>query len=415
MLVADSARIRGAVVDLALGDAAIAGRGMDALDAGPAADWETAISLAAAWGVLHPFRRHLDETRLPPAAPAALRQAALALAVRSTFILHRSVAALRLLAAANVPYVAIKGVGLIAALDRPPATRATGDLDIIVSEGDAERARIALMAAGFAEINPEFAQHMSDIALSSQLHNYARALRHDDFEVDLHWRMGPHPPAALAAERLIGRAIGARAARQEIVVADPVDGVLINVHHALRGSFDLHNTVRDLCDLRLWWEHGPIAARLDETIGMAVESGLAPALLALWTTILGRDPAHSVRAGVERLESVLTPPQRAESALMLQYIAEQIRHGRAAKFTLDLFNPRLYLREVCGKLVRTFTGTAKAPAGAPAPDAYRAERRPLMVRLADFLPRARRVLNEVSRAGAVPAYRAVARAQRRFH
>jgi hypothetical protein len=414
MLDADAARIRSAVVDLALGDAPIAARGMDAIDAGLPDDWETAISLAAAWGVVHPFRRHLDETRLSPAAGAALRQAALALAVRSTFILHRSVAALRLLGAANVPYVAIKGVGLIAALDRSPATRATGDLDIIVREDHAEKARRTLMAAGFEEINPEFGQHMSDIALSTQMHNYARALRHDDFEVDLHWRMGLHPPAALAAERLIGRAIGARVARHEIVVADPVDGVLINVHHALRGSFDLHNSVRDMCDLRLWWEYGPIATRLDETIGMAVESGLAPALLALWTTILKRDPAHGVRAGAERLTSVLTAAQREESGLMLQYLEAQIRHGRAAKFTLDIFNPRLYLREVAGKLLRNATGTPRS-ASPPSAHAYRAERRPLMVRLRDFLPRARRVLGEVSRAGAVPAYRAVARAQRRFH
>jgi hypothetical protein len=414
MLAADSARIRGAVVDLALGDAAIAGRGMDALDSGSPQDWETAISLAAAWGVLFPVRRHLDEARMTPSARAALRQAALALAARSTFILHRSVMALRILGAADVPYVAIKGVGLIAALDRPPATRATGDLDIIVRESDAESARRALMGAGFEEINPEFEQHMSDIALSSQLHNYARALRRDDFEVDLHWRMGPHPPAALAAGRLIERAIGARAARQAIVVADPVDGVLINVHHALRGAFDLHNTVRDLCDLRLWWEYGPIASRLDETIDAAVQSGLAPALLALWKTILDRDPAHGVRIGVERLEAVLAAPERAESVLMQQYVEEQIRHGSAAKFTLELFNPQLYVRAVLGKLARSVTGIARTAKAASA-SAYHAERRPLPVRLAALLPRAWRVLREVGRPGAVPAYRAVARAQRRFH
>jgi hypothetical protein len=415
MHAADAARIRGAVVDLALGDPTVAARGMDALASGSPQDWETAVSLAAAWGVLYPVRRHLDETRMTPASRTALHQAVLALAARSTFILHRSVAALRILTTEEVPYVAIKGVGLIAALDRPPATRATGDLDIIVREGDAEKARRVLMAAGFEEINPEFEQHMSDITLSSQLHNYARALRRDDFEVDLHWRMGLHPPAALAAGRLIDRAIGARAARQTIVVADPVDGVLINVHHALRGSFDVHNTVRDLCDLRLWWEHGPIAGRLDETIAEAVQSDLAPALLALWKTILGRDPAHGVRTGVERLETALTPQQRAESALMLQYVEEQIRHGRAAKFTLDLFNPQLYIREVFGKLARSVTGSARAADAVPASAAYREEHRPLMVRLADFLPRAWRVLSEVGRAGAVPAYRAVARAQRRFH
>ena len=122
-----------------------------------------------------------------------------------------------------------------------------------------------------------------------------------------------------------------------------------------------------------------------------------------------------MRTGVERLETALTPQQRAESALMLQYVEEQIRHGRAAKFTLDLFNPQLYIREVFGKLARSVTGSARAADAVPASAAYREEHRPLMVRLADFLPRAWRVLSEVGRAGAVPAYRAVARAQRRFH
>jgi hypothetical protein len=415
MLGVDAARIRGAVVDLALGDAAVAARAASALDSGGSGDWEMAVSLAAAWGVLHPFRRHIDESRLVPSARAALRKTSLALAARSTFIIHRSVGALRLLSDAGVPSVAIKGVGLIAALQRPPASRATGDLDIIVRADDAERARRALMTAGYTEINPEFEQHMSDIALSSQLHNYARALRLDDFEVDLHWRMGPTPPAALGAERLLGRAVEARAGGAAIAVADPVDGVLINVHHALRGAFDLHNTVRDLCDLRLWWDHGPIAGRLAETMGAALESGLAPALLALWQTILVRDPAHGVRTGVERLEVALSAAQRAESLLLQQYIETQIRYGSAAKFTLELFNPRLYVRGVYGKLVQSLTRGASVPEPALPASAYRAEHRSLAVRLANIVPRALRVLREVGRLGAVPSYRAVARAQRRFH
>jgi hypothetical protein len=414
MPAADPARLRGAVVDLALGDAAIAERGMAALDAGAPGDWETAISLAAAWGVLHPVRRHLDEARLNDAARAALRQAALALAARSTFVLHRSVSALRILGGAGIPYVAIKGVGLIAALNRPPGTRATGDLDILVREADADNARRALMAADYVEINPEFSQHMSDIALSGQLHNYARALKLDDFEVDLHWRMGPNPPSALLPERVIGRAISARAARAEIIVADPVDGVLINAHHALRGSFDLHNTVRDLCDLRLWWEHGPIAARLDETIAAAIESELAPALLALWRSILERDPHHGVRAGAERLAGALPATARAEAGLMQQYIGEQIRHGKSAAFTLELFNPQLYLRTALARVMRSMRGGVRPAAETPA-TAYSHVPRPLTVRLAALLPRAYRVLREVARVSSVPAYRAVARAQRRFH
>jgi hypothetical protein len=413
MPAADSARIRGAVVDLALGDEALAGRAMDALDAGSPADWETAISLAAAWGVLHPARRHLDEARMNDGGRAALRQASLALAARSTFVLHRSIAALRILGDAGVPYVAIKGVGLIAALQRPPATRATGDLDILVREEDAETARRVLIAAKYEEINPEFEQHMSDIALSGQLHNYARALKHDDFEVDLHWRMGPSPPDDLLADRLIRRAQPARSAGRAIAVADAVDGVLINAHHALRGSFDLHNTVRDLCDLRLWWEYGPIPDRLEETIEAAIQNDLAPALLALWRSIVARDPAHGLRTAAERLAAAVPPAMLDEAALMQQYIDDQIRHGKAAALTLELFSPALYARNALAKLGRKLRGTTGS-AGATA-TVYRRTPRPVGMRLAALLPRFYRVLRELARMRSVPAYRAVARAQRRFH
>ena len=413
MAAADNARIRAAVFDLALGDAPAAARATTALANGNSNDWDIAISLAAAWGVLAPVRRHLDESRLPPSALAALRQTSFALAARSTFILHRSMRAARLLDAAKIPYVAIKGVGLIAALDRPPATRATGDFDIVVCERDAAAARRAFMDEGFEDISPEFDQHMSDITLSSQLHNYARTLRRDDFEIDLHWRMGPNPPSVLAPERLIDRAAAARAAGATVVVADAVDGVLINVHHALRGSFDLHNTVRDLGDLRLWWDHGPIERRLDETIQCAIGGDLGAPLLALWQMIVARDPAHGLRSGAHRLRAVLAPAECAEADLMQRYIEDQLRHGSAAKFTFELFNPKLYLRGAIGKLTQR-AGRRGRPVDAPA-GGYRETPRPLPVRIAALPPRVLRVLREVVRTGAVPAYRAVARAQRRFH
>jgi hypothetical protein len=410
----DSARIRGAVVDLALGDAAVAGRGMAALEAGSPSDWETAISLAAAWGVLYPVRRYLDEERMDDAGRTALRQASMALAARTTFVLHRSVAALHILEDADVPYVAIKGVGLIAALERPPATRATSDLDILVREDDADKARHALMAAGYHEINPDFVQHMSDIAHSGQLHNYARALKRDDFEVDLHWRMGPNPPDGLLSDGLIGRAQLAACVGSTIVVADPVDGVLINAHHALRGSFDLHNTVRDLCDLRLWWEFGPISDRLDETISAAIQSNLGPALLALWRAILARDPAHPLRAGADHLAAAIHSTSRVEASLMQQYIDEQILHGKPAQFTLELFNPKLYLRALFARLGEALRDLPQSETAMP-DDAYRNTPRPLGARLMALPTRIFRVLREVARVSAVPAYRAVARAQRRFH
>jgi hypothetical protein len=404
--------VRIAVADLAFGDPVVAARAAQALDRGGDEAWEAAIKLAIGWGVLPSVRAHLDEERLAAPLRAQLRSAGIAVALRSTIVVHESIAALRILQAATIETVVIKGVGLIAALRLNPARRTTSDLDLVVRERDAERARAALMEAGFAEINPEFERHMSDIALSTELHNFARALRRNDFEVDLHWRFGPKPPQALEAERLVSRAMEATLAGRRVRVADPIDGVLINVHHALRGGFIPHNTVRDLCDLKTWWDAGTVAERLDELIAMSRASALGPSLSALWAAILQRDPGHALRAGYDRLQQALDRTERRDAELLERYFEDHLLRGGAAHFTVEVFAPRVYLRSIAGKMLRSLRGNVGSDAPATGEIAPRG---PLLVRVLRLGPRIGRVFREMSRLRNIPSYRALARAQSRFH
>ena len=403
--------LRVALTDLVVGDGACASRAASALDELGPEGWDNAITLAVGWGLLGTLRERVDRNRLAPGAQEKLRNASLATALRSTFIVHRSAAALELLAQAGIDAVAIKGIGLIAALSRNPATRTTGDLDVVVRERDAERARRVFLAAGYREINPEFEQHMEQIARSRQLHNFARALEFDGFEVDLHWQFGPNPPFALTADRLIDRGVAAKLATRAVRVADSLDAVLINVHHALRGSFTPHNTVRDLCDLKLWWDEGGIDARLDELFDAAIRSGLAPSLLALWGSILQRDPGHGLRAGYERLKRALDRRACDEAMLLERCFEDQLVHGTPARFTLEVFAPGVFLRSIAGTLAG-----ALRPARSSSPAADDDEpRRPIAARIAGLGPRFMRVLRELTRVGGIRSYRAVARAQSRFH
>jgi hypothetical protein len=252
---------------------------------------------------------------------------------------------------------------------------------------------------------------MSEIARSRQLHNVARTLRKGNFEVDLHWRFGPQPPAELAPERLIARSVDVTVGTVTFRAAHPVDAVLIAVHHALRSGFAPENTVRDLCDLAAWWEDGRVGAALDELVDAACRSGMATSLLALWGTVLRRAPHHPVRAGYDRLADTLHGHARAEAEHLERHLEQTLRHGNPARFTLEVFAPRVYARWLVGALTQSVRPAPEAERGAESS----AERRPLTRRLVNVPARCWRIARELARVGHIASYRAVARAQSRFH
>ncbi len=412
--------VRDAVVSLVLGDAACARLAAERLSGGDG--WAAALACAKTWGVAARLHARLGAgTDVPADAAAALRVEALRGTLRSRHVLERGVEVLAALREAGIEAIAIKGVGTLAALGARAADRTTNDLDVVVRERDEAAARALLRERGYRELDPAFERHMRDIALSPQLHNVARTLRKDELEVDLHWRFGPNPPPALTAERLIARAIETPAGAAAIRVPCPVDAVLIAVHHALRGSFVPENAVRDLCDLARWWEDGRVPAALDELLSAARDAGLATSLLAGWACILRRDPEHPLGLGHARLAGSLSRAQRTEALLLERHFEDVLRHGSPARFTLEVFAPRVYARWALGALGRTLrpagagAASGNTHAGAGSEDEPIAPARPLRKRIVNLAPRAWRVTRELLRVRSVASYRAIAQAQSRFH
>jgi len=407
---ADAARRWRDVLDLAAGDAGVAGEAAARLTSEGDAAWEAAIATAADANVAGAWLTRADAAALfPPAVAARLRRTAVGRVVQSSATIAAGAEMAARLAGAGIASVAIKGAAVIAALGPRGAARTTTDFDLVVAERDADRARAALREAGFTELPIPFERHMREIARSREVHNAARPFRRGTLEIDLHWRFGPAPPPALEAERLVARGVEARAGTHAFRISDPVSGVLIAVHHALRLSFDPACCARDLCDLRFWWEAGALADRLDELLAAAGESGLATALWTLWDAALARDPGHPLRAGYDRLGAALSVRERREACALARFLARRLAGGAPAQLTLQLFAPRLY--------ARSLFAAGKAPRGADARDdeGRPAARKPLLRRVADLPRRAWRVARDLSRLGDLAAYRAVARAKSRFH
>ncbi|MEA2666165.1 MAG: hypothetical protein QOI11_3109 [Candidatus Eremiobacteraeota bacterium] len=410
--------VREAVAALVLGDGATARVAAERLSGG--GGWDAALACAAEWGLATRLHARLDAAMRPPAhVLAALRAEALRGTLRSRHVVERGAQVLAGLREGGIDALAIKGVGTIAALGTRAAARTTNDLDLVVRERDEAAARALLRERGYRELDPAYERHMRAIALSPQLHNLARTLRKDELEVDLHWRFGPNPPPALAAERLIARAVEVPAGAGTIRAAHPVDAVLIAVHHALRSSFAPENALRDLCDLALWWEDGRVPAALPELLDAARNAGLATSLLAAWACVLRRDPEHALGRGHACLAGSLARPQRAEALLLERHFEDVLRHGSPARFTLEVFAPRLYARWALGTLTRARRGAPPepntAPHGGEEAELRQSPRRSLSKRIANLPLRAWRVARELTRLRSLTSYRAVAQAQSRFH
>jgi hypothetical protein len=402
--------VRAAIVDLVVGDQDHAVRAASRLT--EIDGWDAALAQAARWGVIAMLHARLNDATAPPACVlATLRAESLRGVLLSRAVVERSVEVLGLFEAAGIDAVAIKGVSTIGTLGARAAARMTRDLDVVVRERDAAAARALLCDRGFCEVDPPFDRHMSEIARSRQLHNVARTLRKGNFEVDLHWRFGPQPPAALAAERLLARAVDVTVGTATFRAADPVDAVLIAVHHALRSGFVPENTVRDLCDLATWWEDVRAPAVIEELLDAASQSGMATSLLALWGTVLRRAPHHPLRAGYDCLAATLDGDARAEAEHLQRHLEHTLRHGNPARFTLEVFAPRVYARWLAGAIAQSFRQARAGVRGAESSP----ERRPFTQRLVKLPARCWRIVRELAQLEHIASYRAVARVQSRFH
>jgi hypothetical protein len=413
ILSAEARVTRTALVDLILGDEAHAGRAAARLTADRL--WPLAVALSGRWR-LTPVLRARTRAFVPaldmrPDKASLLRmdEMTLAASAHSALAVSRSREGLAVLADAGIEAVAIKGVALIAGLYGHRSIRMVGDLDVVVNEDAFPAACAALAEAGYIDENPPLDRHLSDISLSPRLHNVARNLTRDGFEIDVHGKFGPSPPPSFRTDGVIRRAQTATLAGRPIRIAAPADAMAISAQHSLRGYFAPHESVKDSYDLAAWWSLRPDAWQLDEVVRTALEAELATALCALWSIVLRRDPTHPLGSGVAALSGRLSRRQVREAEALSAFCEDQFVHGMRAERTVQMFD--------VGRLCRSFVGltTRKLPVLEPAGDEAWPARRPLVRRVAGGAVRIGRVLRELTLWRAFGSYRAVARAQSRHH
>lgn len=361
------------------------------------------IALAGAWRVVPALRARCDR--------GSLRRLHTVAAAHAALTVHRSAGVLQLLQRHGVDGVAIKGIAVIAGLYERPAARMVSDLDVVVRERDFARTACILEDAGYVSVNPPFTRHVADIGASVRLHNFSRTFVRDGHEVDVHWRFGPRPPDGLDADAIVASARAAVLGTTPIRVATPVVAMLLCVHHALRGYFSPRTTLKDLLDLAAWWTLGRDAWDLDDVIVAAKRAGLASSLLAMWQIVAARDPAHPAAEGACVLAAALNDAQRRESAGVVRFFERQLALGDCAPRTIEVFALPLFGRWWAERARRRFCGNRSEPGPYDEP----AARRAFLRRAAGFSRRTARVVRELADVRCFAAYRAVARAQRRYH
>jgi len=184
---------------LILGAVSVNGR-PSRCDTGPELEWSQLIRLAKAHAVLALVAQNLKAggwTGVPGPVVAEMTRFRAGLTARNLFLTRQLLDLLDVLADEGVKAIPYKGPLLAADAYGDLGLRPFVDLDIIVSQGDALRAKNRLIAEGYQSQTP-----LSDSELAGQLpHDYAFPLRHPatGIVVELHWKLSPSCPLGLEA------------------------------------------------------------------------------------------------------------------------------------------------------------------------------------------------------------------------
>lgn len=206
--------------------------------------------------------------------------------IRTGRVLHIGCMALMALRDAGVAAAGFKGIAAVAHLHAGQPTRGIGDVDVLVSPLDANRAIDALMAAGFrpkvAGLDAHEVIAFARTSPGSAGNESISLVTEGDFEVDLHWRLGAFDVDAALASASPARVLG-----EEMRLVRPGLGLLLSVHHMLRNDFVPDESIRDLLDARDWFrllscdlEESAWTERESRRIGLDVACDACAAILA---------------------------------------------------------------------------------------------------------------------------------------
>ncbi len=151
-------------------------------------DWSALLQTALSHGVMPLLYRSLSST-CPDAVPKVfleqLRAAFYANAAHNTLLARELLKLLRLLETDGIPALPFKGPVLAASVYGNLALRQFGDLDILIREQDAERAREILLSNGYRRLTQISAAHAAAFHRARKVYELVR--QDEKILVELHW------------------------------------------------------------------------------------------------------------------------------------------------------------------------------------------------------------------------------------
>jgi hypothetical protein len=318
------------LADLLFGDAATVNAAATTI----AADnrWRDLLALSFQWRVTPQLWQRLQsvEPGLPPEVRQEFSRLCRVIAVQSTTAAHRSVKVMQALEAAGVKAVAFKGIGVMASLYAKPRDRMVGDVDILIEPEALPAVFEVLQPLGFTPVLPgELKDYLEYLAHRTRADNLFLIFKDaSGFEVDLHWGLKATAGVEFSVAGILERRETVTLLQQPILVASPVDAMLLSVHHSVRDDLAPVSAVKDLCDLQQWWMNRD-RWQLDAVIQQARATGLLAPLLALWQTLADRNATHPSHQTSDYLHTLLSPQdwtaaQSLQRLLVLQLAGENL-------------------------------------------------------------------------------------------
>lgn len=237
-------------------------------------DWLLCVGQAERHGLTAYLNRRLKETRPAVAVPAPvqdrLHQTLLSDASRTVRLFHGISGTLRVLKAAGVRFIVLKGAYLAEAVYGEITLRPMGDLDLLLRPDAIPDASELLLGSGFRPMNPSVSSWREWTA--DEKKGFLRGAKHFfdlvhpgwRLKVDLHASLvRASDPFTIDAGALWGRAVPARIADEDALVLSPVDALLHLCLHAsvahrfrfgLRPMVDLFEILRRHADTLSWLE-----------------------------------------------------------------------------------------------------------------------------------------------------------------
>jgi hypothetical protein len=123
---------------------------------------------------------------------------------------------------------------------------------------------------------------------------------------------------------------------QPIRIVAPEDSNLLTAYHAVREHLAPQSAVKDLCDLKMWFEVEAAEWDREITIQRTVRCGLARTLLAAWRILADLDGGSGAGGAAHQLAGELGDADRSTADRLVDLFHLQLRQGAASEAMLGL-------------------------------------------------------------------------------